>query len=139
MYSGYDRAMAVTVKDILGVPGMPLRLLAGAESTSRAVRWVHASELEDPTPWLKGGELILTTGMAVGSSAPKQRAYVKRLADAGVAGLGFGLGFSHDRVPKAMVSAADQLSFPLFEVPYPVPFIAITEAISRRRVSLPLM
>ncbi len=57
------RAMAVTVRDIVSIPGMPLRLLSGEAQTSRPVRWVHVSELEDPTPWLKGGELILTTGM----------------------------------------------------------------------------
>ncbi|MBI3648473.1 MAG: PucR family transcriptional regulator ligand-binding domain-containing protein [Actinobacteria bacterium] len=124
--------MAVTVKDILGVPGMPLRLLAGESDTGRPIRWVHVSELEDPTPWLKGGELILTTGMGVGATPAKQRAYVKRLAEAGLAGLGFGLGFSHERVPRALVITAEQLSFPLFEVPYPVPFIAITEAIFTR-------
>lgn len=126
------RPMAVTIKDILGVPGLALRLLAGAGNVDRPIRWVHASELEDPTPWLKGGELLLTTGAGVGNTPAKQRAYVKRLADAGLAGLGFGSGFSHERVPKALVTAAEQLGFPVFDVPYPVPFIAITEAVFSR-------
>ncbi|HEV8565002.1 MAG TPA: PucR family transcriptional regulator ligand-binding domain-containing protein [Actinomycetota bacterium] len=124
--------MAVTVKDLLGVPDLPLRLLAGAKGTGRPIRWVHVSELEDPTPWLKGGEIVLTTGMGVGATPGKQRAYVKRLADAGLAGLGFGLGFSHERVPKALATAAEQREFPLFAVPFPVPFIAITEAVFTR-------
>jgi purine catabolism regulator len=124
--------MAVTVKDILGVPGMPLRLLAGTQHTSEPIRWVHASELEDPTPWLKGGELILTTGMGVGATPAKQRAYVKRLAAAGIAGLGFGLGFGHEKTPRSLITAAEAADLPLFEVPYPVPFIAITEAVFTR-------
>jgi purine catabolism regulator len=124
--------VAVTVKDLLGVPGMPLRLLAGEARTGTPIRWVHASELEDPTPWLQGGELILTTGMNVGTTAATQRAYVHRLAEVGVAGLGFGLGFNHERTPKTLVAAAEQAGLPLFEVPYPVPFIAITEAIFTR-------
>ena len=124
--------MAVTVKDITAIPGMPLKLLAGGGQATRPIRWVHASELEDPTPWLKGDELILTTGMGVGTTAAKQRAYIKRLSQAGVAGLGVGLGFSHERMPKALIAAAEQLDFPLFEVPFPVPFIAITEAIFTR-------
>ena len=66
----------------------------------------------------------------------KQRAYVKRLAEAGVAGLGFGLGFSHDKTPKALVTdGASTAGSRLFEVPYPVPFIAITEAIFTRVVA----
>jgi DNA-binding PucR family transcriptional regulator len=124
--------MALTVHDIVSIQGMPLRMLAGEEAEGRPVRWVHSSELEDPTAWLKGGELILTTGMGVGQTAAKQRAYVRRLVDAGVAGLGFGLGFGHDRTPKAMITEADKHTFPLFEVPYPVPFIAITEAVFTR-------
>ena len=124
--------MAVTVRDLIGNPGMPLRLLAGEGHTTRPIRWVHASELEDPTPWLKGGEVILTTGMGIGATPAKQRAYVKRLATAGAAGLGFGLGFSHEKTPKALVTAAEAADLPLFEVPYPVPFIAITEAVFTR-------
>ncbi len=121
--------VAVTVQDILGVAGLSLRLLAGEDGTAGDVRWVHASELEDPTPWLKGGELILTTGMGLGATPAPQRAYVKRLAAAGVAGLGFGLGFGRARTPKALVRAAEAAGLPLFEVPYAVPFIAITEAV----------
>ncbi len=132
MYEPYNRVMALSVRDILSVPGLALRLLAGGDAADRPVRWVHSSELEDPTPWLKGGELLLTTGAAVGSTPAKQRAYVRRLADAGLAGLGFGSGFSHRRVPKALVTAAEHAGFPLFEVPYPVPFIAITEAVFTR-------
>jgi DNA-binding PucR family transcriptional regulator len=125
-------AVTLTVRDIVEIPGMPLRLLAGEASADRAIRWVHASELEDPTPWLKGGELILTTGMGIGETAAKQRNYLRRLADAGVGGLGFGLGFGFDTTPKPLVGEAAKRDFPLFEVPYPVPFIAITEAVFTR-------
>jgi purine catabolism regulator len=127
--------VAVTVRDILAIPGVAgrsLRLVAGGSSADRPIRWVHVSELEDPTPWLKGGELLLTTGMGVGDSPAKQRAFIRRLSDAGLAGLGFGLGFSHERVPGALLRAAEQAGFPLFEVPFPVPFIAITEAVFTR-------
>jgi PucR family transcriptional regulator, purine catabolism regulatory protein len=124
--------MALTIRDIVSIPGMPLRLLAGEQGASTPVRWVHSSELPDPTSWLKGGELILTTGMGVGDTPAKQRGYVRRLVDAGVAGLGFGLGFGHDETPRAIVAEATKHGFPVFEVPYPVPFIAITEAVFTR-------
>ena len=127
--------MPLLVGDILTVPGLALRLVAGRAGVDRPVRWVHLSELEDPTPWLKGGEILLTTGGGVGSTPAKQRAYLGRLVEAGVAGLGFGLGFGHDRVPRALITAADRAGFPVFEVPYPVPFIAITEAAFTRLLS----
>jgi PucR family transcriptional regulator, purine catabolism regulatory protein len=124
--------MPVTVKDLLALPGLGLTLVAGQEGIDRPIRWAHTSELQDPTPWLSGGELLLTTGMGLKGSAGLQRAYVRRLVEAGGAGLGFGLGFSFDEVPATILRAADREGLPVLEVPYPVPFIAIAEAVSSR-------
>ena len=44
-----------------------------------------------------------------------------------MAGLGFGTGFSAKRLPKALIDEAEARGMPLFEVPYEMPFIAITE------------
>ncbi|HTA13219.1 MAG TPA: PucR family transcriptional regulator [Solirubrobacteraceae bacterium] len=116
--------MELTVASLTDELG--LELVAGAESASSPVRWVHSTELPDPTPWLKGGELLLSTGLQL--TGPKaQRALIERLADHDIAGLGFGTGFAHKRLPAALVTAARQRGFPLFEVPYELPFIAITE------------
>ena len=60
-------------------------------------------------------------------SAARQREFVRRLAEHEVAGLGLGTGFDHKRMPKALVDEADKRGLPLFEVPYEMPFIAITE------------
>jgi PucR family transcriptional regulator, purine catabolism regulatory protein len=114
----------LTVRELLN--GLDVRLLTGEAATELPVRWVHISELQDPTPWLSGGELLLTTGMQLGS-AQEQREFVVRLADHQLAGLGFGVGFGHEQVPPALVTAAAEREFPVFEVPYEVPFIAVTE------------
>jgi purine catabolism regulator len=114
----------LTVASLIGELG--LELVSGQESAQAHVRWVHSTELPDPTPWLKGGELLLTTGIQL--TGPKlQRELVERLADHDIAGLGFGTGFAHRRLPAALVTAARKRDFPLFEVPYELPFIAITE------------
>src|SRR4051812_27227425 len=105
---------------------LELELLAGDDAADAPVRWVHISELADPTPWLSGGELLLTTGMGLGD-AESQREYVERLSEHGLAGLGFGLGFGHETVPAALLDAAGARGFPLFAVPYELPFIAVTE------------
>ena len=108
------------------VEEMGLELVAGQQSATAPIRWVHATELPDPTPWLSGGELILTTGLQLGSEEA-QRGLVERLASHHVAGLGFGTGFDHDSIPEALLDEARGLGFPVFEVPYALPFIAITE------------
>ena len=124
--------MGVTVRDILETRNLALKLVAGAAGRANRIRWVHVSELQDPTPWLKGGELLLTTGMTLAPDPEAQHAYVERLVAAGLAGLGFGTGFSHDRVPSEVARTAERHRFPVFEVPYAIPFIAITEAVYSR-------
>jgi len=117
----------LTVRDIATLPGLDLRVAAGAEGLSREVSWLHVSELDDPTQWLEGGELLLTTGLGVGEHASRQRTYLRRLAEHGLAGLGFGVGFNFAEVPPALAEEADRLGFPVLEVPYEVPFVAITK------------
>ncbi len=116
--------MELTVDSLIGELG--LELVSGHASAQTHVRWVHSTELPDPTPWLKGGELLLTTGMQL-DGAKVQRELIDRLADHEIAGLGFGTGFAHKRLPAALLNAARKREFPLFEVPYELPFIAITE------------
>ena len=95
-------------------------------AAERRIRWVHISELEDPTPFLSGGELLLTTGINLTTTA-RQREFVRLLDEQKAAGLGFGTGFDHAELPEALVSEAEARGLPLFEVPYEMPFIAITE------------
>src|SRR3954467_8590296 len=104
---------------------LELEIVAGEGGLDHAVRWVHISELADPTPWLSGGELLLTTGLQLGGDAGP-REYVARLVRRGVRGLGFVIGFSHDAVPDALRAAAEEHGFPLFEVPHAVGFIVVT-------------
>jgi purine catabolism regulator len=122
----------LTVQSLLDE--LDLELAAGADGVGAPVRWVHISELQDPTPWLSGGELMLTTGIPLDTPA-KQRAFVGILADRNLAGLGLGTGFNHEELPKALVEEAEKRDFPLFEVPYSTPFIAITEKAFARLVN----
>ena len=122
----------LTVSSLLSDCG--LELAAGSPDGDRGVRWVAISEHEDPTPWLSGGEVLLTTGYNL-DTATKQKAYVGRIAKHEVAALGFGTGFDHAKVPDALLEAARKQDMPLFEVPYEKPFIAITEAAAARLVS----
>ncbi len=111
-----------------------LELITGQSAVEAPIRWVHISELIDPTPWLSGGELLLTTGMQLDDEA-QQRTYVQRLVQHSIGGLGFATGFGHERVPEAILAEAALLDFPVFEVPFEMPFIAITEMAFTRLVN----
>jgi PucR family transcriptional regulator, purine catabolism regulatory protein len=122
----------LTVRGLVEEVG--LELATGEDGADVPVRWVHISELPDPTPWLSGGELLLTTGIQLGSEE-RQREFVRLLSGHHLAGLGFGTGFDHDGLPDALVDEAGRLDFPVFEVPYELPFIALTEKAFTRLVN----
>jgi purine catabolism regulator len=129
-------AVTFTVAELLAIKDLSLTLVAGGQGVDRPIRWAHVSELEDPTRFLRGGEVLLSTGLSLHGSAPERQArFVEQLAAAKLAGLGLGLGFGFEATPPAMIEAADRAAFPLFEVPYELPFIAITEALFSRLVN----
>ena len=128
----------LTVRDIAEMDDLGLTVVAGADGLANEVGWLHVSELEDPTPFLEGGEFLLTTGLGIGDLATTQRAYLRRLAKHGLAGLGFGVGFGFSDVPAAVVEEANTLGFPIVCVPYEVPFVAITKAAGTRLASAQL-
>ena len=127
--------MTTTVADLLAIGELRLGLVAGAAGVQRPIRWAHVSELKDPTAFLRGGEVLLTTGLGMRGDGRAQARYVERLAEAGLAALGLGLGFAFKATPPAVVDTADRAGFPVFEVPFEVPFIAITEALFSRLVN----
>jgi purine catabolism regulator len=120
----------VRVEDLLRSPALQLRLLAGSTGVDRAVSWAHVSELEDPTPWLLGAEMIMTTGIAIPRSASGQRAYIERLDDAGVSALALSEGLHVPPLRRAFLAAADERRFPVLEVPLPVPFVSVTQEVA---------
>jgi PucR family transcriptional regulator, purine catabolism regulatory protein len=126
-----EELVPLTVGQVAALPDLGLLVRTSAPSLDREVRWVAVSELVDPKPWLDGGDLLLTTGMALVDDPKASRAYVRRLVDADVAALGFGVGLSHQVIPPSLVTAAEQAGLPVLEVPQPVPFVALSKAVSR--------
>jgi purine catabolism regulator len=127
--------VATTVADLLAIDELALTLVAGKQGVDRPIRWAHVSELKDPTRFLRGGEVLLTTGLGMRGGRQGRARYVAQLAEARLAALGLGLGFAFETTPAAVVAAADRAGFPVFEVPFEVPFIAITEALFSRLVN----
>ncbi|HET9420441.1 MAG TPA: PucR family transcriptional regulator [Nocardioides sp.] len=117
----------MTLADLLAVPDLALRDVA-VTSADAEVRWVATSELVDPTPYLQGGEVLLTTGLGTARWRTKWREYVDRLARAEVAALGLGVGLTHAHAPATLVQACRDAGLNLFEVPRPTAFVAISRA-----------
>ncbi|MGV9797067.1 PucR family transcriptional regulator [Mycobacterium sp. NPDC003449] len=120
----------VTVESILGVPALGLRAVQLARAGTD-IRWVATSELTDPTPFLEGGEILLTTGIETRHWTTQWDGYVRRLAEAGIAAVGLGIGLTHARTPQALADACREHQVNLFEVPAPTTFVAISRQVAR--------
>ncbi len=97
-----------------------------------AVSWVHTIELDDPSPWLRAGGLVLTTGLRLPRGRAAQASYVQSLLRAGAVGLGFGTGLRFAAVPVGVVDACRDQGLSLVEVPHATPFLAVTQAVTDR-------
>src|SRR5215470_1894708 len=128
--------MLPTVAEVLALDvmrrGEP-RVVAGTDRLGTLVRWVHAIELADAARLLRGGELVLTTGIALPDEGELLDAYVAGLASVGVAGLAVELGRRYTGgLPAGFVAAAEAHRLPLIVLGREVPFVEITEAVHAR-------
>ncbi|OSZ56509.1 PucR family transcriptional regulator [Streptomyces pharetrae CZA14] len=123
--------MPPTLASLVHHSALKLTVRAGGDRLDVPVRWAHVSELADPVPYMEGGELLLITALKLDAEDPEaMRRYVRRLAGAGVVGLGFAVGVNYDEIPEALVDAAEEEGLPLLEVPRRTPFLAITKEVS---------
>ena len=114
-------------------------VVAGADRLDTPVRWVHAIELTDVARLLRGGELVLSTGIALPDDERLLAAYVAELAEVGVAGLAVELGRRYaGSLPAALVAEAGRAKLPLIAFRREVAFIEITEAVHARIIDVQL-
>lgn len=123
---------ALTVQDVLAFPevqrGHPA-VVAGRAGLDREVSWVHALEAPDVTGMLRGGELVVLTGVALPDRNDELRAWVEGLAAAGASGAVVQLGERWATLPPALVRAAERLGLPLVALHSAVPFVDVTRAV----------
>ncbi|WP_190215479.1 helix-turn-helix domain-containing protein [Kitasatospora indigofera] len=118
---------AVPLAVLLADPGLGLVQIAGPRE-DRLIGTVGTTEVEDPAPYLLGGELLLTAGVRLPESAAGIDAYVRGVVGAGAAALGFGVAPVYEEVPPELVAACDRHGLPLLRVPVATPFVAVGRA-----------
>ncbi|GAA4209347.1 PucR family transcriptional regulator [Microbispora amethystogenes] len=128
--------MLPTVADVLALDtvrrGKP-RVVAGGDRLDTRVRWVHVGEVHDIAHLLRGGELVLTTGVALPDEPGSLADYIGELAEVGASGLVVELGRRFVReLPRAVVTAAEEHGLPLVTLARETPFVQITESVHAR-------
>ncbi|HEY7483707.1 MAG TPA: PucR family transcriptional regulator ligand-binding domain-containing protein [Streptosporangiaceae bacterium] len=134
--------MLPTLADVLRLDplrrGDP-RIVAGADRLDARVRWVHVAEVPDVAHLLRGGELVLATGIALPDEPARLRTYIAELAGVGVSGLAVELGYKYAReLPAALVTAAEEHGLPVIALHRETIFVDVTEAVHARIIDAQL-
>ncbi|MFD3925384.1 PucR family transcriptional regulator [Streptomyces sp. NPDC058614] len=119
---------SVPLSALLADPALGLRQVAGPVGDHR-VSTVGTTEIEDPAPYLVGGELLLTAGVRLPLDEEGIDTYVRQVLGAGVSALGFGVAPVHEEVPPELVAACDRHGLPLLRLPPSTPFVAVGQAV----------
>ncbi|MBB5778185.1 PucR family transcriptional regulator [Nonomuraea jabiensis] len=134
--------MLPTIADVLALEtvrrGSP-RVVAGADRLDTRVRWVHVGEIADLAHLLRGGELVLTTGVALPEDPEKLADYIGDLASVGASGLIVELGRRFVKeLPPTVVKRAEEHGLPLIVLDRETPFVQITESVHARIIDIQL-
>ena len=122
--------MSLTVRELIAIPTLQTRVLAGAAGIDRQVNWAHSCEMSEPWQWMGSGDLLMTVGHGFPASAAEQVAYVERLAEANFSGLALAVGMFAPPLTEEARSAADRLAFPILESAYQIPFVMVARAVA---------
>ncbi|MBC7518641.1 MAG: PucR family transcriptional regulator [Microbacteriaceae bacterium] len=98
----------------------------------RGVRWAHSTEAVDPSPHLRRDELVCTVGSSLRDDADCRR-FAQAVLAASSAGICFGTGEVHARIPAALVNECQRLNLALVEMPHGAPFLAVNDVLADAR------
>ncbi|MER7572247.1 PucR family transcriptional regulator [Streptomyces sp. NPDC126514] len=128
---------ALSVRQVLTLErvlaGEP-EVVAGAGQLDRPVRWVHVAEAADVGVMLRGGEMVLTTGVLLAGDDSAQAEYVQSLHRAEAAAVVLGLGRAFPAAPEVMRRVAERCGLPMVVLHRPFPFAELTEEVQSRLV-----
>lgn len=104
--------MAIILEEIYEVAlhRYNMKLVAGGRGLRNLVDWVHTVEEMDYVSFLKGRELIVTTGIREKDEETLVR-FVKSLHETGASGLVINIGKYITRVPRGVIAYSEEAGF----------------------------
>lgn len=116
----------LTLRELVAAGGLGLEVVAGREGIDRSIEAVYIGDIEDPTPWMVEGSLLLTTGPRFEDDPASAARLVEVLKQSGMVGVGVAIMPYVRAIPPQMTAAADREQLPLLRVPEGTPFREIT-------------
>ena len=115
--------IGLTVAQALALPALAgARIVAGQAGHERVVERVNVMEVPDILPWVKPKELLLTTGYPLRHSPSPLTDLIADLDRAGLSAIAIKPHRYLGDLPPELLAAADQLGFPVIELPEGVAF-----------------
>ncbi|MGW4714168.1 PucR family transcriptional regulator [Nocardia sp. NPDC004260] len=121
----------LTISRLVADPALGLRVVTPdlTERLTAEIRWLHTTELPDPSRYVRPGELVLTNGLWL-AHVPAE-SFVDAVSRAGAVGLVFGLTAETPAIPPGLAEVCRARGLPLIELCVGVPFAALTSAAAR--------
>ena len=104
-----------------------ITLYGGAGGLENMVNWVHLLEDISTVDFIRGSELILTTGMVCRRDDIEGwlLEFVRALAEKGACGLVVNVGKHIRKLPPCTIALCDELRFPIFTIPWEIHLVDI--------------
>ena len=122
--------MKITCRSILNLPyANQLKPVAGKEGMDHVISWVYYMEELHYIEWLKGGELVLITGLVIKEREDRLLELINALYEKNGAGLIINLGVYIKTTPQAVLDRGNFLGLPIFEMPELLRIVDISQSI----------
>lgn len=109
----------LTIQDLLTIKAIEgVKIVAGQAGMTNQISIVNIIENPEVFDWLTSNELILSTGYIFKDSAELQNKVIRELAENNCAGLVIKMKRYFDKLPQNMIDLANELGFPLLELPF---------------------
>src|SRR5690242_7697332 len=124
------RYLGVTLEKLLILDTLKgARVLGGSAGMTQRVTKVNVIEVPDIIEWVSEGELLITTAYSIKDNINILFELIPKLKSKGVVGLGIKVGRYIQELPKHIIDLADELDFPIIEVPFCVSHTDVISAI----------
>lgn len=120
------RQGSLTVAELVRAPDLHLQVVAGHAGLLRVIEAVYIGDLDDPTPWMVQGSVVLTTGPRLEGDPQSGADLVRLLKRSGMVGVGVAITPNVHTIPEAMLAAGDDEGLPVLRVPEETPFRRVT-------------
>ncbi|ODR22871.1 PucR family transcriptional regulator [Mycolicibacterium porcinum] len=119
----------ISVDQLVAVPSLGLRYLAGESGGSRLVTWAHACDLADPWNWFENGDLVMTTGGGMPSDEQDQRQWMAQLIASKVSALVVASSPTAPAVTDGMLKVAESKGFPVLTASFDLHFVELARTV----------